>query len=225
MPKMFLTISAGILAALGATTVPLVAADEATPLLLILDRDALDHGPPPHPIPGEAVNDLIASVGVRDQLPFFANNVGAPLTLLGGQNGSDGWFGPRTTPQLWASDPSANDGLQNFVLAGPGLGSPDRNGDRESLLRSGLDVTSIRGDGLRTLVGRVACAVVYDNDLPLGDGSAVTNLTGPNLGIIAFEVLAVDNIDGSEWPKVEVQILDARETCGKPLLPLPPGSE
>src|SRR5437763_13289100 len=80
-----------LMAGLVTTTVHLIA-DVPAPVLLILDRDALDHGPPPHPIPGEAVNDLIASVGVRDQLPYFTKNIGAPLTLLGGQNGSVGWF-------------------------------------------------------------------------------------------------------------------------------------
>jgi hypothetical protein len=219
MSKLLLKMTGALAIAAIAGTMPALAADEPIPVLLILDRDSLDHGPPPHPIPGEAVNDLIASVGVRDQLPYFANNVGAPLTLLGGQNGSDGWFALRTIPQLWASEPASNDGLQNFVLAGPGLGSPDRNGDRESLLRSVADVTSIRGDALRTLVGREACAVVYDNDLQVGVDSAVADLTGPNLGIVAFQVLAVDDFDGSDWPKVEVQIRDARETCAKMLVP------
>lgn len=53
-----------------------LAAQEQTATLIVLDRDALDDGPPPHPIPAEAVNDLIATVGLRDQLPYFFNNVG-----------------------------------------------------------------------------------------------------------------------------------------------------
>lgn len=195
-----------------------LAAEEPAPVLLILDRDALDHGPPPHPIPGEAVNDLIASVGVRDQLPYFANNIGAPLTLLGGQNGSDGWFAVTAAPEFWATAPGAGDGLENFVLAGPGLGSPDRGGDRESLLWAVPGVQPLHGAGLRALVGRQACAVVYDNDLQVvDDPSAAADLRGPNLGLVAFEVLAVDALDGSDWPKIEVQILDAKEVCSGPM--------
>ena len=205
-------LAAGILVACAAgAAVQTVSGDEPPAVLILLDRDALDHGPPPHPIPGEAVNDLIASVGVRDQLPYFAANIGQPLTLLGCQHGSDGWFALTNIQPGWASEPGANDGLENYLLAGPGLGSPDASGNRESLLHLVPSVVPVRAEGLRLLIGRAVCAVVYDNDITIVDSA--TDLNGPNLGIVAFQVLAVDNFDDAELPRVEVQILDAKRAC------------
>lgn len=204
-----------MLACIAGMAAQLIADDQPPALLILLDRDALDHGPPPHPIPGEYVNDLIAAVGVRDQLPYFRSNVGQPLSLLGGQNGSDGWFALTSVPGTWPSEPGADDGLQNYLFAGPGLGSPDAGGSRDSLLHSVPNVQPLRSEGLRLLSGRSVCAVVYDTDLVVADGAA--SLNGPNLGVVALKVLAVDNMDGSEWPRVEVQILDAKTVCGGPL--------
>lgn len=118
-------------------------------------------------------------------------------------------------PATWASESGANDSLQNFALAGPGLGSPDANGSRDSQLTFVPDIQPLRKAGLKLLVGRSVCAVVYDEDVKTTDGpSPVANLSGANLGVIAFQLLSTDDIDGSDWPQVEVQILDAKQVCG-----------
>ena len=149
-------------------------------VLLVLDKDALDYGPTPHFLPADAVDLSVAAVGVRDELGYFQSHLHAQVTLTGGQNGSDGWFAVKTVPASWSTQEGANDGLENFALAGPGLGSPDDNGNRESLLENVPGVVPVRADGLALLVGRTVCAVVYANDIALSSGSA--NLTGPNLG-------------------------------------------
>jgi hypothetical protein len=217
MPKSpFIGALAGAILLAGlAGPVAHLAAQEQTATLIVLDRDALDPGPPPHAIPAEAVNDLIATVGLRDQLPYFRTNAGLPLTLRGGQNGNDGWFALTSVPATWASESGADDGLQNYALAGPGLGSPDANGSRDSQLTFVPDVQPLRKAGLKLLVGGAVCAVVYDEDVKTIDGPApVANLSGANLGVIAFQVLSIDDSDGSEWPQVQVRILDAKQVCG-----------
>jgi hypothetical protein len=189
-----------------------VVAQSQSAVVLVIDKDAIDHGPPPHLVPAEAVNDLIASVGVRDPLPFFASLAGEQFTLRSGLDGNDSWFAIRSIQNWWTSEPGADDGLQNFVLAGPGLGSPDAHGERESLLDAVPNVTPLRADGLRLLIGRQVCAVVYDNDLQAAPGSSQMSLKGVNLGIIAFQVSGLAD-DSLTWPKVNVQILNAREVC------------
>ena len=73
---------------------------------------------------------------MRDELEYFQSHLHALMILTGGQNGSDGWFALKTVPDSWASEPGATDGVENFALAGPGLGSPDESGNRESLLET-----------------------------------------------------------------------------------------
>ena len=79
--------------------------------------------------------------------------------------------------------------VENFVLAGPGVGSPDENGDRESLLQAVPNVVPVRADGLALLVGRTVVRVIYANDVVTNNGSA--NLSGPTLGRVAFKVVSV----------------------------------
>ncbi len=109
------------------------------------------------------------------------------------------------------------------------MGSPDSNGDRESLLDKIPDVTPLRADGLELLEGEALCALVYDSDISINyetlsphnyirlDGS----LKGATIGIAAFQVLSVDQLNGfssSSLPKVKILILDANEICFEPLL-------
>ena len=82
------------------------------------------------------------------------------MTLPGGQDGNDGWFAIRSAPASWASETGVDDGLQNFLLAGPGLGSPDEDGNGTSLLGGVPNVVALRAAGLIPLIGRTACAVV-----------------------------------------------------------------
>jgi hypothetical protein len=194
-----------------------VGAQEQTPIVLVLDETAIDHGPPPHVIPADAVNDLVRSVGLRDPLPYFNARVGSSATLPSGAAGNFGWFALRNVPAAWMSE-DGDDGLVNYLLAGPGLGSPDAAGSRTSLLENVPDVVTLRAAGLNRLVGRRACAVVYDEDIQVMAGTPTTaNLNGVNLGMIAFEVTAVDSTPDS--PGVTVQILDVRTTCGGAVSP------
>src|SRR6478609_3938457 len=78
-------------------------ADDPTAVVILMDKSALDYGPPPHAIPADAVNTLIAAVGVRDQLPYFKANVGKLLTLPTGLDGTDGWFTLASVPSNWST--------------------------------------------------------------------------------------------------------------------------
>ena len=139
------------------------------------------------------------------------------MTLPGGQDGNDGWFAITSPPGAWASEPGSDDGLQNYFLAGPGLGSPDENGERATLLGGVPNVVPLRAAGLNLLVGRQVCAVIYDEDITVAPGTPSTaDLSGVNLGAVAFQVTSVETA-GTEWPNVTVQILDARDTCRGPL--------
>lgn len=189
------------------------------PVLLVLDQTAIQYGPAPLAMLPESVNALIKAVGLRDPLPYFASRVNESVTLPSGQDGNDGWFAIRAVPAAWASEPGSDDGLQNFWLAGPGLGSPDDNGDRASLLTNVSGLVPLRAGGLNMLVGRQVCAVVFDGDVTIGGTPAVAQLNGPSLGVVAFEVTSVDPAGGDQ-PAVTIKILDVRETCGGLLAPL-----
>jgi hypothetical protein len=155
-------------------------------------------------------------VGVRDELGYFQNHLHAQVILLTGRNGSDGWFALRSVPESWASEPGANDGIENFALAGPGLGSPDANGNRESLLHAVPNVVPVRADGLNLLVGRTVCAVVYASDIAPTGGA--TDLAGPTLGRVAFKLVSVIPVDGAA-PNVQVEILEGHEVCSEGVVP------
>ena len=143
-----------------------------------------------------------------------ASKAGDPeRTLPGGVDGNDGWFAITSAPPSWASDLASNDGLENFLLAGPGLGSPDEDGNRVSLLGNVPNVIPVRAAGLSQLVGRTVCAVVFDGDIVVSAATpSAANLDGVNLGVVAFQVTSVDPA-GGDWPGVTIQILDARATC------------
>ena len=208
--------SAVVACGIGAAAGSLAAQDAAQtqpPVLLVLDETAIDHGPPPHLIPVDAVNDEVSNVGLRDPIPFFSARIGTSVTLPSGLDGNDGWFALRTVPASWASEPGSDDGLQNFLLAGAGLGSPDDDGNRASLLANVPDVVALRAAGLSQLVGRSVCAIVYDGDIVVTPGTPSTaDLTGINLGVVAFQVTSVDAA-GGDSPAVTIQILNVRDTC------------
>ena len=112
-------------------------------------------------------------------------------------------------PAPWASEDGLDDGLENFFVAGAGLGSLDESGNRVTLLGRVPDVVALRWAGIGLLVGRQVCAVVYAGEIESG---AATDLGGANLGVVAFDVTSVDAA-AVDWPNVTVQVLDARETC------------
>lgn len=197
-----------------------VSAQASAPLLLLVDETAIDHGPPPHLIPSEAVNELIGKVGLREPLPYFAARIGQDITLKGGVAGNDGWFALSQVPATWASQPGAADGLENFAIAGPGLGSPNELGDRSELLMSVTGVVPLRQEGLGRLVGRTVCAIVYDTDIVVSAGPmSSASLSGINLGVIALEVTGLDQ-NGTEWPDVKARVADALTVCTGALAPL-----
>ena len=181
-------------------------------VLLVIDRNAIDYGLEPFQVPPDVKNDLIAAVGVRDPLPFFSANVGRQFVLRTGMEGNDSWFALNSAPSMWDSESGSNDSLQNFVLAGPGLGSPDRTGDREALLAGIPGVTPVRANNAPLLVNHAVCAVIYDEDLSIAEGAAEMNLRGANLGLMAFRVMGVVST-ASQWPGMTIELLDVRETC------------
>ena len=195
---------------------PAAAQDTERPLLMVIDKDSIEFGVQQYQVPPDALNDLIASVGVRDPLPFFSANVGQLFVLRSGVNGSDSWFAFQRAPIMWESHAGENDALENFALAGPGLGSPDSMGQRASLLSDIEDVVPVRIDRASLLAGKRICAVVYDQDLAMAaDGSRI-DLQGPNLGMVAFRVSAIMNADAT-WPGFLVETLDVRSTCSEGL--------
>jgi hypothetical protein len=190
--------------------------------LLVIDEDSIDNGNPPNYFPATAVNDDLARIGLRKQLRFFEQQVGGRITLHTGQVGDEGWFALKTVPASWTSAGPTSDGLRNYLLAGPGLGSRNAFGDRESRLDKVPDVTPLRATGLRMLVGRDVCAVVYDSDVSINYDPLDGSLKGSNLGIVAFRVLSVMQLFGyssSTLPQVEIEILDAVQLCMGPLTP------
>ena len=57
------------------------------------------------------MNDDIADIGLRTQLPFFAANVGNAITLHTGEVGDEGWFALKTIPDAWTdAGPTAGSG-------------------------------------------------------------------------------------------------------------------
>ena len=83
---------------------------DGAPVLLVIDEDSIDSGNPPNNFSDTDVNDDIAGLGVRTQLPFFAANVGQTITLHTGEVGDEGWFAPKTVPDSWADAGPTADG-------------------------------------------------------------------------------------------------------------------
>jgi len=203
-------VAIGTAAVIG-TAITHVAAQTDPTVLLVLDKDALDYGPPPHLIPLDGVDGLNSKVGLRDELPYFSGHVDQTVILSTAQNGDPGWFTLTTVPTSWPAEAGTVDGLRNFELAGAGLGSPDENGDRETLLRNVPGVAVLGADGLTQLAGKQVCAIVYATNISAG--GANTDLTGETYGVIGFKVLALLPSDNPMYPNVEVQVLDGHEVC------------
>lgn len=199
---------AGALATAGFMLLAAPVAAQNGPVLVLLDKDAVAVSVPPNGFTANDINMSIAAAGVRDVLPF-ASHVGEQLMLPAGQTGSEGWFAFTSVPTSWSSA-DADDGLENFFLAGGGLGSPDVNGDRQSLLDNITGVRPLHAAELQLLGGRQVCAVVYAGDVAWTQ--AGTSLRGANLGIVAFTVLGTDGNE-TTLPNVSVQMLDAGSTC------------
>lgn len=185
--------------------------------VILLDRNAIRASVAPNYFPPVEINATIADVGVRDGLPFFSARAGQHLTLPGGTTGHEGWLAFKTIPASWSSA-GETDGLDSFLYAGPGLGSPDATGSRTSQLGMKADVVPLGPAGLQQLTGRTVCAIAYAGELPRS-ASGVT-LSGANLGILAFTVVGTSGGNGTTLPSVEVSVLDSLHVCGGDLAPM-----
>lgn len=187
------------------------------PILLVIDEDAIDNGNPPNNFSAVDVNDQDATVGYRKPLEYFTNHIGETITLYSGEVGDEAFFALKTIPDSWKSaGPTAN-GAENFLKAGPGLGTGD---DPEILLDEISDVTPLRATGLAMLKGKTILAIVYDSDISINYGPLEGNLQGANLGIVSLTILDVDKrTDGSSMslPKVQVRIENVETIAKKPL--------
>jgi hypothetical protein len=161
-------------------------------------------------------------VGNRGNLTAFANLVGQEVTIPAGSLGDEGWFAVSAVRIAWKSaGPEVGDGLRNYVEAGPGLGSPDAKGNKESLLDRVPNLTPLRATGLARLEGRSVCAVVLDGDVKMSYNPLSGDIRGPNLGKLAFQVISVQpqTRGYDKLPSVTVRILDAEAVCNDPLTP------
>jgi len=188
-------------------------------ILLVIDEESIDNGNPPNNFSETDVNDQRAAIGLRETLLFFKENVGNTIELFTGEVGDEGWHAIKTIPTSWINAGPTSNGAQNYLAAGPGLGSGDD--DREVLLDKIPNVTPLRATGLQMLVGKTIIAVVYDSDISTNYSPLNANLMGANLGLVAFDVLEVkERTDGStsSLPRVKIFIRAIDETLAAPLL-------
>jgi hypothetical protein len=185
--------------------------------LLVLDEDAIDNGGAPNFFSAFDVNDQIARIGLRTQLPGFAARIGSIITLPSGQVGDEGWFALKTIPSAWMAAGPTADGARNLLVPGPHLGNPS-----DALLDKVPDVTPLRAAGLKLLANHrfQVCAVVWDSDIGMNYGPLNGSLKGANLGIVALQVEAVTRVfngSSSTLPKITVRVVSARDVCAEPL--------
>ena len=183
---------------------------------LVIDEDSIGKDVPPNYFSDdEDVNLHIADKGQRAQLGYFAEHAGDTITLHTGEVGDEGWFALKTIPASWDDAGPTADGLTNYVKA-----DPETELGGEDLLDKIPDVTPLRADGLKLLEGESVCAVVYKSDISINYDPLDGSLKGDTLGIVAFKVLTVTQLNGfssGSLPEVVIEILDADETCAKPL--------
>jgi hypothetical protein len=184
-------------------------------VFLLIDEDSIDNGSQPNNFTEIDVNDLVADLGLRTQLPYFASNIDETIELNTGQIGDEGWFAITNIPDSWADAGPTDDGLENFIgvnnLVGQGLGI---GREPEGLLYEVPDVTPLGDEHLEMLEGDTVCALVYDGDINAG------NLAGDTLGIVGFQVDSVDSLNqsSSSLSLATITILDANEVCSGPLV-------
>ncbi len=180
-------------------------------VFLLIDEDSIDNGNPPNDFSATDVNDQLAAVGLREPLDYFQANTGNRIELFTGQVGDEGWFALKTVPSSWQTAGPTDNGVRNYLAAGPGLGGGAD--DREVLLDKIPDVTPLRATGLAMLRGETVCAIVYDSDVSVNYSPLTGNLQGANLGIVGFEVSSVAaRTDGSDSDLARVTI-EIRDTA------------
>jgi len=186
-----------------------------------------------------AVNADKADHDMRDELRFFEANHGEIIELQTGHITDEGWFALQEIPASWDAAGPTDDGIQNFLQAGPGLGSGPVP---EALLDKITDVRPIRYEGVLELIGKDICGIVHDSDVnvaylqePIGEnqtGVDNANLQGNYKGLVAFNIFQVIPFgddpakgalshkgdltqanDPQEIAKVAIKILDATGIC------------
>jgi hypothetical protein len=192
-------------------------------LLLVLDRDAISPGRAP--FSESELGCARKRVGYRATVDWFARHIGEEVVLPGGRVGNEGWFAFTSVRFGWqAAGPDKDDGMRNYLAAGPGLGSADAKGNPETLLEKVPGLAPLRATGLARLEGRSVCAVVLDGDVRMSYAPVSGNIRGPNLGKVAFQILSVADGNarsGSQLPDVRVRVLDADAVCSDPLAKFP----
>lgn len=156
-------------------------------------------------------NDQLAELGLRLPLSYFQQNIGKTIELYTGEVGDEGWHALTTIPTSWINAGPASIRALNYLTAGPGLGAKSPDDNRDALLDKVPNVTPLRATGLRMLVGKTVLAVVYDSEISINYSPLLGNLQGANLGIVAFDVLEVNQrTDGSSGslPRVKILIRD-----------------
>jgi hypothetical protein len=207
-----------VLTMAGVLGLPQTAVGQDLPLLIVLDEDALAPGLAPTFFSDDDLNTELATVGLREQLPVFAGNIGQSLAVSGGTLSDQGWFAMSGVPPAWVIEDG--EALENLVDAGPGLGSPDDNGSRTALLSAVPYVTPLQTAEFQLLMGRRVCGVVFAGDINL-DASSLANLDVPNLGLVAFEVTSTVAVADPAWlPDLQVNVLDAEDVCAETPIPL-----
>ncbi len=178
-------------------------------ILLAIDQSSIANDLEPNYFSDRDVNDNIATVGLRATLPYFRRNIGKVINLYTGEVGDEGWFAIRTIPASWRRAGPTTLGSQNYLKAGPGLGSGN---SPEALLDKIPNVIPLRARGLSMLTGQTVLAVVYDSDVSINYDSPINgSLKGANLGLVALKVLKVTprtNGSTGSLPVVQVQIAD-----------------
>ena len=108
--------------------------------------------------------------------------------------GDEGWYALPTVPDSWVPLGPTDNGLKNFLMAGPGLSTGD---DPEALLDKIPGVTPLRATGLKLLEGREVCAVVYKGDI--GINYDIDTLLGINASLKGgWSVGRRPHVDGRE---------------------------
>jgi flagellin-like hook-associated protein FlgL len=201
-------------------------------LFLVIDEDCIDNTSPGYYLPPNTgrgvngrtwsasdVNDDRTRLAQRTPLRFFNNpaNFGRQIVIRSGQVGDEGLFAVKTIPNNWATAGPTNDGLKNYIgdpclpyphNVGNGLGTGN---DPESRLDKIPNVTPLRAAGLKGLIGRTVCAIVYDSDISINYSPLNGSLKGETNGVVAFKVLEVKMAQGfssSTLPLLTIEIVD-----------------
>ena len=99
------------------------------------------------------------------------------------------------------------------MSAGNGLGS---GSNPEKWLDKEPNVTPLRATGLKLLIGKSVCAVVYKSDVSMNYGPLNGSLKGDNLGTVAFKVISVTPARPASPRRAAEGLVEARTPEGLP---------